>query len=321
MITPPVADGMRFACFRGVSKDGVHIGISGWNYPAWRGVFYPAGLPHKRELAFAALSFDSIEINGSFYSLLRPESVRRWCEQMPENFLFSLKGSRFITHMKRLANVETALANFYASGVLAFEEKLGPILWQLPPSFRFDAARLSAFFDLLPRTTIDAELLARRHDHRVDGRAYTTTLTKRRIRYALEVRHPSFHDPAFFALLRRHHVALCIADTAKRFPDFDEVTTTFVYVRLHGATRLYESGYARRTLQKWAHRIERWRREAESGEVFVYFDNDAKVRAPFDARTLMNLVHGAPERARPALPPASLNSAKRDVELRRENAR
>jgi uncharacterized protein YecE (DUF72 family) len=275
-----------------VASDGVHIGISGWNYAGWRGIFYPTGLPHKQELAFASRSFDSIEINGSFYSLLRPSSVERWIEQTPRGFVFSLKGSRFITHMKRLGDVDIPLANFFASGVLAFGDKLGPILWQLPPSFRFDAGRLSAFFDRLPRTTSEAARLAKRHDHRVEGRSCTTALSQRTLRYALEVRHPSFHDPAFFALLRRHDIALCIADTAKRYPDFDEVTADFVYVRLHGATKLYASGYARRTLERWADRIDRWRDGSKNREVFVYFDNDAKVRAPFDARKLMDMVHG-----------------------------
>jgi uncharacterized protein YecE (DUF72 family) len=287
-----------------VASDGVHIGISGWNYAGWRGVFYPAGLPHKQELAFASRNVDSIEINGSFYSLLRPASVQRWYVETPSDFVFSLKGSRFITHMKRLGDVDTALANFFASGVLAFGEKLGPILWQLPPSFAFDADRLTRFFDRLPRTTDEAVRLARKHDHRVEGRAYTAAPENRRLRYALEVRHPSFHEPAFFALLRRYEVALCIADTAKRYPDFDEVTADFVYVRLHGATKLYASGYQRRTLERWAARIHGWRERNAKREVFVYFDNDAKVRAPFDARTLMEMVHrpaldDAPTRRRP----------------------
>ena len=278
-------------------SDGVYIGISGWNYPRWRRVFYPAGLPHKQELSFASRTVDSIEVNGSFYSLLRPASVKRWHEQTPDDFVFSVKGSRFITHMKRLAHVETALANFYASGVLALEQKLGPVLWQLPPRFAFDAARLADFFDLLPRTTKDAARLAETHDHRVEGRAYTSITANVPLRYAIEVRHPSFHDPAFFDLLRRHRVALCIADTAKRYPDFDEITADFVYVRLHGATELYASGYGRRTLERWAARVERWRKGRR--EVFVYFDNDAKVRAPFDARTLMGLVHSDNRRRSP----------------------
>jgi uncharacterized protein YecE (DUF72 family) len=274
-----------------VASDGVHIGISGWNYPRWRGAFYPKGLPHKQELAFASRAVDSIEVNGSFYSLLRPESVKRWNDQTPDDFLFSVKGSRFITHMKRLNGVETPLANFYASGVLAFEQKLGPILWQLPPAFRFDAVRLDEFFELLPRTTHDAVRLARKHDHRVDGRAYLATSSNRPLRYAIEVRHPTFHNEAFFDLLRRRGIALCIADTARRYPDFDEITADFMYVRLHGATELYASGYARRTLERWAERIESWRKGPTPRDVFVYFDNDARVRAPFDARVLMELVH------------------------------
>jgi uncharacterized protein YecE (DUF72 family) len=283
---------MRFATPSFVPRAGVHIGISGWNYAGWRGVFYPPGLPHKDELAFASRNVDSIEINGSFYSLLRPNSVERWRDETPDDFIFALKGSRFITHMKRLSNVAAALANFYASGLLAFGSKLGPILWQLPPSFAFDAARLSAFFARLPRTTSEAARLATRHDERLTGRAYTRASLDLPLRYALEVRHPSFHDPDFFALLREHRVALCIADSAKRYPDFDEVTADFVYVRLHGATKLYASGYARRTLERWAARIGQWRERADTRDVFVYFDNDAKVRAPFDARTLMNMVHG-----------------------------
>jgi uncharacterized protein YecE (DUF72 family) len=284
---------MRFATPSFVPSAGVHIGISGWNYAGWRGLFYPPGLPHKDELAFASRNVDSIEINGSFYSLLRPNSVERWRDETPDDFIFALKGSRFITHMKRLSNVAAALANFYASGLLAFGSKLGPILWQLPPSFAFDAARLSAFFTCLPRTTSEAARLAKRHDERLTGRAYTRASLDLPLRYALEVRHPSFHDPDFFALLREYRVALCIADSAKRYPDFDEVTADFVYVRLHGATKLYASGYARRTLERWAARIGQWRERADTRDVFVYFDNDAKVRAPFDARTLMDMVHGA----------------------------
>ena len=234
----------------------VRIGISGWNYRSWRGVFYPEGLAHRRELAFASGNFDTIEINGSFYSLLRPASVKRWYDETPDDFVFALKGSRFITHMKRLAGVDVAVANFFASGVLVLEEKLGPILWQLPPATAFDAEKLARFFDLLPRTTRAAAALARRHDRRLEGRAHTRTARDRPIRYAIEVRHPSFADPAFIALLREHRVALAVADTAGRFPDFEDVTTDFVYVRLHGDTQLYASGYGKAALARWAKRVE-----------------------------------------------------------------
>jgi uncharacterized protein YecE (DUF72 family) len=280
-------------------------------------VFYPSGLTHKNELAFASRAVDTIEINGSFYSLLRPDSVKRWYAETVDDFVFAVKGSRFITHMKRLRGVEVPLANFFASGVLALEEKLGPILWQLPPSMAFDASRLADFFRRLPRSTRAARELAREHDQRVEGRSHLTVSSDRPLRHALEVRHPSFHHPEFVALLRQHRVALCVADTAGRFPDFEDVTADFVYVRLHGHTKLYESGYTRRELSRWASRIEAWRdggeidrarlaapdapaRHAGRRDVYVYFDNDAKVRAPFDALSLRALVRGEPVPRLPA---------------------
>jgi uncharacterized protein YecE (DUF72 family) len=288
------------------SRPAVRIGISGWNYPKWRGDFYPTGLTHKSELAFASRALDSIEINGSFYSLLRPDPVKRWRAETPDGFVFAVKGSRFITHMKRLREVELPLANFFASGVLALEDKLGPILWQLPPSMSFDADRLERFFELLPRTTSSAVALARTHDHRLEGRAYVETMEDRPIRYALEVRHADFRQPSFVASLRRHDIALCVADTAGRYPDFEDATADFVYVRLHGDTRLYESGYGRRALERWADRIEAWQcgRAPEGArlaapasparrvprDVYVYFDNDARGHAPFDAIALRALV-------------------------------
>src|SRR3954468_7935942 len=167
----------------------LRIGISGWRYPGWRGKFYPADLAQRRELEFASRTFNSVEINGSFYSLQLPSSYQRWYAETPSQFLFSVKGPRFITHMKKLRDAERPLANFFASGVLALREKLGPILWQLPPNLGFDADRLSRFFDLLPRTTEEAARLARSHDERLNGRAWTRTDQSRPLRYALEVRH------------------------------------------------------------------------------------------------------------------------------------
>src|SRR5687767_7215757 len=140
------------------------IGISGWTYTPWRGVFYPKGLSHKQELAYAGRAFNSIEINGTFYSLQRPSSFEKWHGETPDEFVFSVKGGRFITHMKKLVGVETALANFFASGLLLLREKLGPILWQLPPMLSYNADRLTNFFNLLPRDTKDAAKLARQHD-------------------------------------------------------------------------------------------------------------------------------------------------------------
>src|SRR5215207_8734507 len=226
-------------CF-GVAE--IRIGISGWTYPPWRGVFYPPDLPHRRELEFAASRMNSVEINGSFYSLQRPSSYRSWLEQTPDDFVFAVKGGRFITHMKKLADVETPLANFFGSGVLALEHKLGPLLWQLPPMLGFDSDRLSAFFDQLPRTTTEAARIAERHDGRLRHGAVTTTATERPLRHAVEVRHPSFDTPEFVELLRQHDIALVVADSAGKWPFLEDLTSDFVYVRLHGAEELYVSG-------------------------------------------------------------------------------
>ena len=261
----------------------VRVGISGWTYAPWRGTFYPKGLRQRDELAYVADRMSSVEINGSFYALQRPSSFRSWREQTPDDFCFAVKGGRFITHMKRLADVETPLANFFASGVLALGPTLGPVLWQLPPTFRFDADRLAAFFDLLPRTTKQAADLAKHHDERVPEAA-TETDADRPMRHALEVRHASFVDAGLPELLREHDVALVVADTAGKWPLLRDVTSDFVYVRLHGDTELYASGYDDDALDTWAASVRDW---AEAGsDVYVYFDNDMKVRAPYDAMAL-----------------------------------
>jgi len=292
------------------------IGISGWRYRGWRGVFYPPGLLQRDELEYAATEFKSIEINGSFYSLQRPEYFRRWAAAVPDDFVFAVKGSRFITHMKKLTDIEVPLANFFASGVLALGRKLGPFLWQLPPTLGFDATRLQAFFDLLPRHSAAAAAVARRHDRRLHGRAWTRTDRKRPLRHALEVRHASFCSPEFIELLRRNQIALVVADAAGRWPLLEDVTADFIYVRLHGAEELYASGYTPKALDHWAARVRCWLAGAEpddarragakpaprlrSRDVFVYFDNDAKVHAPFDALALeARLLQRAPARMHP----------------------
>jgi uncharacterized protein YecE (DUF72 family) len=278
----------------------VHIGISGWRYAPWRGVFYPPELTQRRELEHASRQLNSIEINGSFYSLQRPTSYQRWYDETPDGFAFSVKGPRFITHMKKLAGVEAPLANFFASGVLALGEKLGPVLWQLPPNLGYDADRLAAFFAQLPRTTGEAAELAGRHDERMEGRALTTTDVDRPLRHALEVRHQTFETPEFIELLREHDVALVSADTAGKWPMLDDVTSDFVYVRLHGGEELYVSGYDDAALDRWAGKVRTWLSggtptdgrtlappaSTQDREVFMYFDNDVKVRAPFDALSL-----------------------------------
>jgi uncharacterized protein YecE (DUF72 family) len=268
-------------------RDKDRIGISGWNYPGWRGVFYPMRHPHRRELEFASRAFNTIEINGTFYSLQRPGSFQKWYSETPADFLFAVKGGRFITHMKKLRDVRIPLANFFASGILSLREKLGPILWQFPPNFGWNESRFREFFDLLPRSTTEAAELARLHDDKLKTRASLQTDSVRPIRYAVEIRHPSFLVPAFFSFLREQKAAFVFADTAGKWPFAEELTTDFVYCRLHGDTQLYVSGYSDQVLASWADRIKRWRR---GRQVFVYFDNDAKVHAPFDAHRLAALL-------------------------------
>ncbi|RPE81869.1 DUF72 domain-containing protein [Vulcaniibacterium tengchongense] len=284
----------------------VRIGISGWRYAPWRGVFYPEDLAQRRELEFASRVFASIEINGTFYSLQRPESYRRWHDETPDDFVFAIKGSRYITHRLRLRGIETPLASFFASGLLALGPKLGPFLWQFPPSFRYDPERMEAFFRLLPHDTGQALRLARRRDvARMKGRTVLSIDEPRPLRHAVEVRHASFCVPGFAAQLREHGIALVVADTAGRWPFVEEVTADFLYLRLHGDQELYASGYTDEALREWARRIDAWRAGAQPDDarriddaalaarprdVYCYFDNDAKVHAPFDAQKLAELL-------------------------------
>jgi uncharacterized protein YecE (DUF72 family) len=287
----------------------VRIGISGWRYAPWRGAFYPDDLPQRAELAYASRKFRTIEINGSFYSLQRPEFYARWSAETPQGFVFSVKGPRYVTHMLRLRNVEAALANFFASGVANLGDKLGPVLWQLPPTLRFDAQQLDAFLELLPRDTEQATAIARRRNDKVRGRARLAYGRNRPLRHALEVRHPSFVDPAFIALLHKHGIALVVADTAGKWPLAEDITADFVYLRLHGDKELYVSGYTPAALARWAARIRAWatggepidarridadgRPRRRKRDVYCYFDNDAKVKAPRDAQRLERLLDRA----------------------------
>jgi uncharacterized protein YecE (DUF72 family) len=283
----------------------VRTGISGWTYEPWRGVFYPERLPQKEELRFAAGKFPSIEINGTFYSLQRPASFARWAEQTPDEFVFSVKATRFITHERKLRDVEVPLANFFASGLLNLGKKLGPILWQLPPSLKFDRDLMEAFCALLPRDTMRAAMLAKSHDPWMKDRAMTEAITKERLRHAIEIRHKSFATTEFVELLRKYEIAIVCAD-AVEWPRIFDVTSDFVYCRLHGSEELYASGYSDTALDEWAARIATWARGGESADdakissvpasvagkrnVYAYFDNDAKVRAPFDALGLIERV-------------------------------
>ncbi|MFF1573055.1 DUF72 domain-containing protein [Leifsonia sp. NPDC058292] len=266
------------------------VGISGWTYPPWRGTFYPKGLVHRQELAFAAERLDSIEINGSFYSLQRPSSYRRWAEETPDDFVFAVKGGRYITHILRLRNTREALANFFASGVFGLGPKLGPLLWQVPPTLQFDEDEVRAFLASLPRTTSAAAALAAESTLDEDRRLLEPG-EDRPLRHAVEVRHASFEVAAFVELAREQDVAIVVADTAGRYPVIREITTDFMYVRLHGDVELYTSGYTPEALDRWAADVRGW---LDRGlDVYSYFDNDAKVRSPYDAMGLRERLSGA----------------------------
>ena len=280
----------------------VRIGLSGWTYPHWRGAFYPTGLVQRRELEYASRQVNSVEINGTFYSLQRPSSFRKWYEETPPGFEFAVKGGRFITHMKKLNGVEGPLANFFASGVLRLAEKLGPLLWQFPPNLAFDYGRVARFLDLLPTDTAATAALAARHDDRLADRAWTEAEHDGPVRHAFEVRHPSFFTAAFFGLLRDYGAALVAADTAGTWPYAEGLTADFVYVRLHGAEQLYASAYTDPQLDAWARKVNVWHAGEEtagdgpvdggravghgSRDVYVYFDNDIHAHAPADALRL-----------------------------------
>lgn len=259
------------------------VGIAGWTYAPWRGAFYPTGLPHRAELAYAAERLDSIELNGSFYALQRPSSWRTWAAATPEDFVFSVKGGRYITHILRLKNTREALANFFASGMLTLGPKLGPLLWQLPPNLPFDPDALDAFLGSLPTTARAAAELAGESTLDEDRRDATVTVDLP-LRHAVEARHPSFADPAFARIARAHGAAVVVADTAGRYPLLREVTADFVYVRLHGDEELYTSGYTDEALDRWAADVRAWL--GDGLDVYAYFDNDVKVRAPYDAMAL-----------------------------------
>jgi len=277
----------------------LRIGISGWRYDAWRGTFYPKKLAQKRELEYASRQLNSIEINGTFYSLQTPTSYRRWADETPDDFVFAVKGPKYISHRKRLKDVRIPLANFFASGIFLLGKKLGPILWQFPQWERFEKERFSDFLELLPKSTADAAKLAAENTIKKQDRVWIEPLENQKLRYAFEPRHESFFVPEFIKLLRRNNAALVFADMAHKWPTSEDVTADFVYIRLHGAEELYASGYDDKQLDYWAKRIRSWRRgtgpanahvvakkraDRKSGRhIYVYFDNTDKIHAPRDA--------------------------------------
>jgi uncharacterized protein YecE (DUF72 family) len=283
-----------------VSTGIIRVGISGWTYAPWRGVFYPKGLKREQELAYAAGHLRAIEINSTFYGVQRPDVFASWADQAPAEFAFSVKAPRLITHVLRLRDPLVPLANFLASGLLRLGIHLGPILWQFPPNFRFDPSLIAPFLKMLPRDTGAAAALGRKHDNKLRAPPWLEVETRRPMRHAVEIRHESFRCREFIDLLRAHDVALVCADSVK-WPRLMDVTSDFVYCRLHGSEELYASGYDNAALDEWGRRVKAWaageeppdaervgaKARCRKRDVFIFFDNDKKVRAPANAMELI----------------------------------
>jgi uncharacterized protein YecE (DUF72 family) len=296
----------------------IYVGTSGWVYPHWRKVFYPPGLAQVKELPFYAQRFPTVEINGTFYSLTRPNCVERWRQGVPPDFVFAIKGSRYITHMLKLSKFRTPLANFFAQGILRFGAQMGPILWQLPPRLKFTRERALPFLEALPRDIAAAERIARRHDERVTGRSALTAPDGRHaeIRHVIEVRDQSWLSDPALEILRSQCIALVAAETAGQHPYSLERTAEFAYVRLHGSQVLYGSQYTDDELDTWAARLSRW--AAAGHDAYVYFDNDNKAYAPGDALRLTARVGAC---AAPASIPPAQEAARCVRQSRRTRAR
>lgn len=263
----------------------IRVGIGGWTYAPWRGVFYPPGLPHARELAHAAARVTTIEINGTYYGTQSPKTFASWAQAVPDGFLFSLKASRYATNRRVLAEADESVAKFLNQGLTELGDRLGPILWQFMPTKAFDADDFGAFLTLLPAT--------------LDGL---------RLRHAVEVRHESFRDPAFVALARAHGVAIVIAD-AEDHPQFADLSSDFVYARLQNAREAEPAGYPPAELDRWTATARDWAAgKAPAGlsyidadqpaatprDVFLFMINGAKVRAPAAAEAMLGRLNRAP---------------------------
>lgn len=266
----------------------IFVGFSGWTYAPWRGVFYPKRLAQKKELEFASRKVSSIEINGTFYRLQKPKTFQLWYEQTPPDFRFSVKASQFITHRRRLVDVEQPLANFFAQGLLCLKEKLGPILWQFPPTLPLVDKRFEDFIKLLPHTSRAAGDLAARHDSFVEGKAHTDPGGEYPVRHAFEFRHPSFRDEGFIEFMKKHKVALVFAESGAHSLEVFEPTANFVYMRMHGQDPGFTDGYPDEVLKETAKSIRKWAKAGHA--VYVYFDNDEKAHAPRDALRLSEIL-------------------------------
>ncbi|MBC8048545.1 MAG: DUF72 domain-containing protein [Chitinophagales bacterium] len=247
----------------------IRVGIGGWTYAPWRGVFFPPKLTHARELEFASRALTSIEVNGTYYRTQKPETFRKWADETPDDFVFAVKAPRYATAKRKLAEAGESIERFVDSGLAELGAKLGPINWQFPPTKKFDVEDVAAFLALLPPE--------------VGGM---------RLRHALEVRHPSFRAPEFIAIAREAGAAIVFADSDE-YPRIDEATADFTYVRLMRSREEIETGYASDEIAAWAAQARAWEAMDISGkatrrDVFVYFISGAKVRAPAAAQSFIS---------------------------------
>ncbi|MRW89528.1 DUF72 domain-containing protein [Duganella sp. FT80W] len=244
----------------------IRAGIGGWDFAPWRDTFYPKEVPIKKQLEYASSQLTSIEINGTFYRSAKPEHFASWAEKTPDDFIFSVKATRYATNRKVLAEAGESIERFMQSGLTELGDKLGPILWQLANTKQFDADDLEAFFKLLP-----------------------AKLGKRKLQHVLDARHDSFLDDAYLKLARKYKVATVITDSPK-FPHFEALTGEFAYARLMDAQIDIATGYTKPALKKWATQAQDWQQQAKSGQVYVYFINGAKERAPAAAQHFLSLL-------------------------------
>ena len=287
----------------------IFIGMSGWTHDCWRESFYPKDLSRAKQLAYASRKVSSIEINGTFYALQKPATFQKWYSETPDDFIFSIKAPKFITHVLRARECEEPLNTFLASGVLCLKEKLGPILWQFPPYMTLKDNRFEEFAKILPHTSIKAAELAKEHGAILNGRAWTEAGGMFKMRHAFEFRHPSFMKPEFIEMLKSYGIAVVFADSGKTSPYCEDLTSDFVYLRMHGFD--HKKGYSLSELKQLMKKIEIWSagkqvknaQTVSSGkpisgkkDVFVYFDNDITETAPTDALKLLKLMAAAEER-------------------------
>lgn len=281
----------------------IRIGMSGWTFEGWRGEFYPKGVTQKKELEYASRQVNSIEINGTFYSLQKPPTFQRWHDETPNDFCFSIKAPQYITHVRRLKEVEEPVANFFASGLFCLKEKLGPILWQFPPNVTLKDDRFARFMEILPMDSKSASQIAKKHSSKMDGRSVTKAEGNYPIRHAFEFRHPSFMNPEFIELMKKHQIAVVFAHSGGiSSPYMEDVTSDFIYLRMHGQDEKFKNGHTPDLLDWLAERIQIWAsgnqpKDAQvvcddlpkkcPRDVFVYFDTEAKEYAPSDALHLM----------------------------------